>query len=100
MLPFISNLSREFTKYALSDIAGMSSAYAIRVYELIAQYKSLGQREIAVIDLRNMLELGSRYVLFADLKRWVIEYGQLNRSINIAPLNVSYKLKKQEKYRM
>ena len=96
LLPFISNLSREFTKYALSDIAGMSSAYAIRVYELIAQYKSLGQREIAVVDLRNMLELGSRYVLFADLKRWVIDMAveQINQ---YSPLNVSYKLKKTGK---
>ena len=33
ILPFISNLSREFTKYALSDIAGLSSSYAIRIYE-------------------------------------------------------------------
>lgn len=96
LLPFISNLSREFTKYALSDIAGMSSAYAIRVYELIAQYKSLGQREIAVVDLRNMLELGTRYVLFADLKRWVIDMAvdQINQ---YSPLNVSYKLKKTGK---
>jgi plasmid replication initiation protein len=44
ILPFISNLSREFTKYSLSDIAGMSSAYAIRIYELLSQYRSIGKR--------------------------------------------------------
>jgi plasmid replication initiation protein len=93
ILPFISNLSREFTKYALSDIAGMSSAYAIRIYELITQYKDIGKREVAVADLRHMLELGTRYPLFADFKRWVVETAvdQINAH---SPLHVTYELRK------
>lgn len=93
ILPFISNLSREFTKYALSDIAGMSSAYAIRVYELISQYKGIGKRELAVTELRNMLELGARYPLFADFKKRVIDTSieQINAH---SPLHVTYELRK------
>ena len=93
ILPFISNLSREFTKYSLSDIAGMSSAYAIRIYELLSQYRSIGKREISVENLRTMLELGKRYPLFADLKRWVIDTAvdQINE---YSPLNVKYEQKK------
>ena len=93
ILPFISNLSREFTKYSLSDIAGMSSAYAIRIYELLSQYRSIGKREISVESLRKMLELGKRYHLFADLKRWVIDTAvdQINE---YSPLNVTYEQKK------
>ena len=93
ILPFISNLSREFTKYALSDIAGMSSAYAIRVYELISQYRDIGKREVAVADLRHMLELGTRYPLFADFKRWAVETAvdQINAH---SPLHVTYELRK------
>ena len=93
ILPFISNLSREFTKYSLSDIAGMSSAYAIRIYELLSQYRSIGKREISVENLRTMLELGKRYPLFADLKRWVIDTAvdQINE---YSPLNVTYEQKK------
>ena len=93
ILPFISNLSREFTKYSLSDIAGMSSAYAIRIYELLSQYRSIGKREIAVENLRTMLELGKRYPLFADLKRWVIDTAvdQINE---YSPLKVTYEQKK------
>lgn len=89
ILPFISNLSREFTKYSLSDIAGMSSAYAIRIYELLSQYRSIGKREISIESLRGMLELGKRYPLSADLKRWVIDTAvdQINEH---SPLNVSY----------
>lgn len=93
ILPFISNLSREFTKYSLSDIAGMSSAYAIRIYELLSQYRSIGKREISVESLRTMLELGKRYPLFADLKRWVIDttVDQINE---YSPLSVKYEQKK------
>lgn len=93
ILPFISNLSREFTKYSLSDIAGMSSAYAIRIYELLSQYRSIGKREISVESLRKMLELGKRYPLFADLKRWVIDTAvdQINE---YSPLKVTYEQKK------
>lgn len=93
ILPFISNLSREFTKYSLSDIAGMSSAYAIRIYELLSQYRSIGKRELSVESLRTMLELGKRYPLFADLKRWVIDTAvdQINE---YSPLSVKYEQKK------
>lgn len=93
ILPFISNLSREFTKYFLSDISGMNSAYAIRFYELLSQYRSIGKREIAVDDIRKMLELGKRYPLFADLKRWVIDTAidQINQ---YSPIHVTYEQKK------
>lgn len=93
ILPFISNLSREFTKYALSDIAGMSSGYAIRIYELLTQYKSIGKREIAVEDIRLMLDLGKKYPLFADFKKRVIEIAI--EQINLySPLDVAYQQKK------
>ncbi|MBF7683969.1 replication initiation protein, partial [Acinetobacter sp. B5B] len=93
ILPFISNLSREFTKYFLSDVSGMNSAYAIRVYELLSQYRSIGKREIAVDDIRKMLELGKRYPLFADLKRWVIDTAvdQINQH---SPIQVTYEQRK------
>lgn len=89
ILPFISNLSREFTKYALSDISGMSSAYAIRIYELLSQYRSIGKREISIESLRKMLELEKRYPLFADLKRWVIDTA-VNQINEHSPLQVTY----------
>lgn len=93
ILPFISNLSREFTKYALSDIAGINSAYAIRIYELLVQYRQIGKREISVDSLRIMLELGKKYPLFADFKKRVIDTAvdQINE---YSPLKVTYEQKK------
>lgn len=93
ILPFISNLSREFTKYALSDIAGLSSSYAIRIYELLVQYRSLGKRQLAIEDMRTMLALGKKYPLFADFKKRVIDTAveQINEH---SPINVEYEQKK------
>ena len=93
ILPFISNLSREFTKYALSDIAGINSGYGIRIYELLVQYRQIGKREISVENLRTMLELGKKYPLFADFKKRVIDTAvdQINEC---SPLSVTYEQKK------
>ena len=62
--PLLSDLKSEFTKYLASDLKGLSSAYAIRIYELIKQYENIGKREIAISDLRFMLCLQDKYPLF------------------------------------
>ena len=48
ILPFLSNLSTEFTKYLASDLIGVTSTYAIRLYELLVQYQSIGKRELVL----------------------------------------------------
>lgn len=72
ILPYLTGLQREFTRYALSDVAKMTSAYGIRLYELLVQWPE-GHREVALDDLRRWLQLEDRYPLMADLRRWVIE---------------------------
>ncbi len=93
VLPFLSNLSANFTQYFLQDIAGLSSAYSIRLYELMMQFKSTGYRKIRLDELRNMLDLNNKYPLTADLKRWVIDTAidELNEK---SPITVSYNLLK------
>jgi plasmid replication initiation protein len=93
ILPFLSNLSLQFTKYLASDLIGVTSTYAIRLYELLVQYRTIGKREISVADLRWMFELQNKYPVWADLKRWVID--QAIKEINeFSPLSVTYETKK------
>lgn len=73
ILPFISNVKANFTQYMLSEVAKMQGAYSVRIYELLTQYKSIGERSIAIDDLRIMLDLGSRYKTTGNLIAWVIE---------------------------
>lgn len=93
MLPYLTELTRQFTKYALADVAKMDSAHAIRLYELLMQWGNTGQRVIAVDDLRHWLQLEERYPLMADLRRWVIAPAvvQINEH---SPLNVTWEARK------
>jgi len=72
ILPYLTGLQREFTRYALSDVAKMTSAYGIRLYELLAQWPE-GHREVALDDLRRWLQLEDRYPSIKDFKRWVLD---------------------------
>lgn len=72
ILPYLTGLQREFTRYALSDVAKMTSAYGIRLYELLAQWPE-GHRVVALEDLRNWLQIENRYPAIKDFKRWVLD---------------------------
>lgn len=73
MVPYLSQLTEQFTRYALADVAHMDSAYGIRLYELLCQWREAGQREVDVDWLRDAFQLEGRYGRLADFKRWVIE---------------------------
>ena len=93
ILPFLSNLSTEFTKYLASDLIGVTSTHAIRLYELLMQYRSLGKREIEIDKLRWMFELQNKYPVWADFKKRVLD--QAVKEINeFSPLDVTYDTKR------
>jgi plasmid replication initiation protein len=93
MVPYLSQLTEQFTRYQLSAVAKMTSAHAIRMFELLAQYGSVGQREVSVEQLRDWFQLEDRYPLMADLRRWVIEpaVAQVNEH---SPLVVKWEQRK------
>lgn len=73
MVPYLSQLSAQFTRYALADVAKMTSAHAIRLYELLCQWRDAGEREVELSWFREALQLEDRYGNIRDLKRRVIE---------------------------
>ena len=91
--PLLSNLKTEFTKYLASDLQGLSSAYAIRFYELIKQYESIGKRTISISDLRFMFALEGKYPLFGNLQQRVIDPAIREINEN-TPMEVQYSLRK------
>ncbi len=93
IIPYLTNLSKEFTQYLKSDLVGVTSNYSIRFYEFICQYRSIGKREISIKDLRYMLNLGDKYPAVADLKRRIIDVA-INEINEKTPIYVQYKLKK------
>ncbi len=111
ILPYLTGLQREFTRYALSDVAKMTSAYGIRLYELLVQWPE-GHREVALDDLRRWLQLEERYPSIKDLKRRVLDpaveqinehsplmlsWGQRKTGRRVTHLVFDYALKKPTK---
>jgi len=93
MVPYLSQLTQQFTRYALADVSKMTSAHAIRLYELLCQWRDTGQREVSVAWLREVLQLEGRYDRIPDLKRWVIEPAvkQINEH---SPMTVAWSQRK------
>ncbi|GAB2731474.1 hypothetical protein GCM10027172_26000 [Halomonas garicola] len=73
MVPYLSQLSAQFTRYALADVAHMDSAHAIRLYELLCQWRDAGQREVSIEWLRDAFQLDGKYPAIKDFKRRVLE---------------------------
>lgn len=72
MLPYLSGLKRAFTKYKLEHIGKMTSVYAIRLYELLAQWQSTGTREVELVWLRTQFEISDQYADMSDFKKRVL----------------------------
>jgi plasmid replication initiation protein len=73
--PLILELERCFTYYEIEQIANLSSAYAVRLYELLIQWRSI--RKTPVFELatfRGQLGLGeSEYRAMGDFKKRVLD---------------------------
>jgi plasmid replication initiation protein len=95
VIPFITRLGEDggFTSYRLEKIGGMTSAHAVRMYELLVQYLSVGEREIEIAWLREAFQLDGQYTAIKDLKLRVIDLAvdQINEHSDI---KVSYTQRK------
>lgn len=85
IIPYLSQLSREFTKYKLKHVARFESVYSIRLYELLVQWNSSGEREIEVEWLKNQFQVGDKYSRLVDLKKRVIDPAveEINKHSNL-----------------
>lgn len=112
IIPYLSQLSREFTQYKLKHVAKFESVYSIRLYELLVQWSSAGEREIEVEWLKNQFQVDDKYSRLTDLKKRVIEpavaeinehsnfwvsYGQRKSGRTVTHFQFKFGLKNQPK---
>ncbi len=81
LIPYLSELTGSFTFYQLEHIGSMSSIYAIRLYELLMQWKTTGKREVEIDWLKQQFEIENKYPSIKDLKKYVIDPA--TKDINI-----------------
>ncbi|KAA0921783.1 replication initiation protein [Psychrobacter sp. ANT_H56B] len=87
VIPLITRLSEQYTEYDLKQVSELQSEYAIRLYELMMQWKSVGKtKEIAIDDLRKKLGVKpEQYKAMSDFKKRVLDHGikQINEHTDI-----------------
>lgn len=91
VIKYMTRLETEFTSYQLEKVGNMTSAYAVRIYELLAQHRDIGNRTINMAWLRETLQIApDEYKLTSNFIRKVIDVAvdQINKH---SDLIVAYK---------
>lgn len=73
VMPYLTQLKGQFTQYQLKNIAYFNSIHSVRIYELITQYRSVGNREIVIDDLKKWLQVEENYSRWNNFKARVLE---------------------------
>ena len=91
VIKYITRLEVEFTSYQLEKVGNMTSAHAVRIYELLGQHREIGHRTLNLAWLRETLQIApEEYKLTTNFIRKVIDVAveQINKH---SDLTVSYK---------
>jgi len=86
VIPLITRLEARYTEYELKQVVGLQSEYAIRLYELIIQWRSVGKTNpISLKELREKLGLVDEYNRIEAFKRRVLDLAvkQVNEHTDI-----------------
>ena len=96
VLPLITQLEKHLTSYELQQVASLNSSYAVRLYEVLIAWRTIGKTpQITVEDLRNKLGVvKGEYERMSNFKSRVLDYSieQINRHTDI---EASYEQHKQ-----
>lgn len=64
-----------FVTLPVSELLPLMSTYSLKFYELFKQFSEVGRSEVVkpVEWLRDWLNVGNKYALFSDFRKWVLE---------------------------
>jgi plasmid replication initiation protein len=95
VVPLITRLEEQFSKYDIEQISSLSSAYAVRLYELLICWRTTGKTPVLdLTEFRNRVGvLDTEYHRIAHLKERVIEHSikQINEHTDITATYEQYK---------
>ena len=73
LTPFLTSLKSRYTKYRLIEILKLKKRYSIRLFEILQSYLYKGEYIETIENIRNMLDLGTKYSDYRDLRTKIIE---------------------------
>ena len=87
IVPLITRLEKQFTKYELQQISNLNSAYAVRLYEILISWRSTGKTPIFSLEefRKKIGVLENEYLRSDNFKKWIIELPikQINEHTDI-----------------
>jgi len=87
VVPELTRLEENFTTYELEQVAGLKSAYSVRLYELLIQWRTTGKTpKFEIKEFRNQLGIGvNEYSRMGDFKARVLDHAisQINEQTDI-----------------
>lgn len=92
--PYLTELKSHFTSYRLTEVKGFKSGHAIRLYELMMQFRESGWMDESVEDLKTIFGVSDKYSSWYEFKRNVI--APAVKEINkISKYSIKFELKKR-----
>lgn len=87
IVPLITRLEEQFTKYEIQQISNLTSAYAVRLYEILITWRSTGKTPLITLsDFRQKIGvLDTEYKRMYDFKKYVLDIAlkQVNEHTDI-----------------
>lgn len=87
IVPLITKLEEQFTKYELQQVSNLSSAYAVRLYELLIAWRSTGQTPVIELEefRKKIGVLDDEYTRMGNFKDRVLHLAiaQINEFTDI-----------------
>ncbi|QOW51649.1 replication initiation protein (plasmid) [Acinetobacter sp. YH12138] len=96
IVPLITRLEENFTKYELQQVSRLTSSYAIRLYELLIQWRSVGKTPIFDLSIfRQQLGVETQqYKTMSNFKTYVLDFA-LNQVNELTDITAKYEQHKK-----
>lgn len=97
IIPKLIELEKCFTSYDIKIFAKINGRYAMRLFEMLMQYKNVGQLEISLDELRFRFALkNDEYTLMSNFKK-ILDNAikEINKQTD---LNIKYEQKKRGRH--
>lgn len=74
VLPYLTELRRNFTSYQQRHVRGLKSAHSVRLYELLVRFADKGLRRFATLDdFRLRMDVAGKYADYKNLRKRVLD---------------------------
>ena len=76
MKPFLLHLKSQFTSIEVTDLMQFKSIHAIRIYELLKQYETIGERILGIEEIKQCCGVIGKLKQYIEFERYLLLIAQ------------------------